>query len=227
MIFLAVIIWILLFLLWSIWLSSLFLLFDIEFFNHDNLFIYWAIISFSIISPLYWLTKVPKSKMVNDLVLNENIFFNFLIKFIALPFIIIYFLILYSYSIKVLLNFWNWPHWEVTWLVIWFTFFGYLIYIFSYSLENKYLFIKKFRKLFPFFVVPQIIMLFYAIYLRINQYDITINRYLVVSFWVWLFIISLYFIISKNKYLRIIPYSLLLILVFISIWPWSVLCSRI
>ena len=31
------------------------------------------------------------------------------------------------------------------------------------------------REAFPEVVIPQIFMLFYAIYLRINQYDITIN----------------------------------------------------
>jgi hypothetical protein len=65
-------------------------------------------------------------------------------------------------------------------------------------------------------------MLFYAIYLRINQYDLTINRYFVVIFWIWLLTISIYFIFSKKRNLVVIPTILTLFTIIISIWPWSV-----
>lgn len=65
-------------------------------------------------------------------------------------------------------------------------------------------------------------MLFYAIYLRIHQYDITMNRYFVVVFGVWLLGISLYYALSKQKYLGIIPFSIGIIVLIISIGPWSV-----
>jgi len=60
-------------------------------------------------------------------------------------------------------------------------------------------------------------MLFYAIYLRINQYDVTINRYFVVAFGLWLLVISLYYVFSKKKYLSIIPAILTLFTIIISI----------
>jgi hypothetical protein len=62
-------------------------------------------------------------------------------------------------------------------------------------------------------------MLFYAIYLRINQYDITVNRYFVVVFGLWLLVVSLYFIFSKKKNLIIIPSVLTLFVIIISIIP--------
>jgi hypothetical protein len=71
-------------------------------------------------------------------------------------------------------------------------------------------------------VLPQTIMLFYAIYLRIEQYDITMNRYFVVIFGVWLVFVSLYLLISAKKSVGVIPASLALISFFISIGPWSV-----
>lgn len=219
---LTAIIWVLLFALWSIGIMSIFLLFDLDNLDNRNIYIYWSIISFIIISPIFWLYKLPKSNTTKDLTFTETKFFSFLIKYVGLPFILVYFTILYTYSIKVLLDFTNWPNWEVAWMVIWFSFFWYLIYIFSYWLEKINSFIKWFRILFPFFVLPQLIMLFYAIYLRINQYDLTMNRYFVVTFWIWLLIISLYLIISKNKYIRFIPYSLMIIVILISNGPWSV-----
>ena len=65
-------------------------------------------------------------------------------------------------------------------------------------------------------------MLGYAIALRINQYDLTMNRYFVVVFGLWLTLISLYFILGRIKSLTIIPTTLTLITLMISIGPWWV-----
>jgi len=131
----------------------------------------------------------------------------------------IYFFILYAYSIKVLANFGDWPKWIISWMIIGFSIFWYLAYSFSQIFEEKNKFIKIFRKVFPFAVLFQLPMLFYAIYLRIAQYDFTINRYFVVVFGIWLFLISLHFIFSKKKNLIVIPLSLFLITIIISIIP--------
>lgn len=211
-----------LFWLWAIWITAVHQLFDLSWYFTNDIYWDWAIISLWIITPLFALIKIPKKREFTSNYFNENAFFSFLIKYIAIPFIYIYFIILYVYSAKVLMNFWDWPKGEVTWMVIWFSIFGYLIYIFSYIFEEKNNFIKTFRKYFPFAVIPQIFMLFYAIYLRISQYDITINRYFVVVFWIWLLCISLYYALSKKKYLWNITVLLTLFTVIISVWPWSV-----
>lgn len=115
----------------------------------------------------------------------------------------------------------DWPKSQITWMVIAFSIFGYKMYAFSYSLEKNTL-VRIFRKFFPFVVIPQVLMLFYAIYLRIYQYDITINRYFVVVFGVFLLIISLYYSLSRTKFLAMIPFVLGIIIILISIGPWSV-----
>ena len=112
-------------------------------------------------------------------------------------------------------------------MVIGFSSFGYIIYIFSYIFECGkkkawHKLISLFRKFFPYVVLPQIAMLFYAIYLRIGQYDLTINRYFVVIFWLWLLIISGYLILFQKKSLLFIPALFTLISLVISIGPWSV-----
>jgi len=207
-----------LFWLWAIAITAIDTLFDL---NIKEEFTYWnwAILSLSIISPIFALTQIPNKNNFLKNNFNENAFFSFLIKFVAIPFIYLYFFILYTYSIKVLSNFSEWPRWEVSWLVIWFSIFGYLTYIFSYIFEEKNKLIKNFRKIFPYAVIPQVFMLFYAIYLRINQYDITVNRYFVVVFGLWLLVTSLYFIFSKKKNLIAIPSLLALFIIIISIIP--------
>lgn len=208
--------------LWSIWITAVFALFDIRDLLSEKIYWDWAITALSFITPIFALTQIPGQKTFNEKSFVENKFFSFLVKYIAIPFIYIYFIILYAYSVKVLINFWDWPKWEVSWMVIWFSIFGYLIYMFSNIFENENRFIKFFRKYFPFVVIPQLFMLFYAIYLRINQYDITMNRYFVVVFGVWLWIISLYFAFSKLKQIYFIPTILTIFTIIISIGPWWV-----
>lgn len=216
------IIWWLFYLLCVIWVFAIFTLFDLK--DYEYYKIYWdlAIIVFSLFTPSYFLLQIWQNNWIYD---EKNItskLYDFLIKFIWVPFIYIYFFILYAYTLKVFLNFQDWPKWEVSWLVIIFSSFWYLLYILSKYLENNFKLIKNFRKYFPFVVIPQIFMLFYAIFLRIWQYDLTTNRYFVVVFWIWLLIISIYLIISKKKNLYIITSLLTLFVVIISVWPWWV-----
>lgn len=110
----------------------------------------------------------------------------------------------------------------ISWLVIGFSSFGYLTYIFSKPYEELSAIISTFRKFFPYVVIPQLFMLFYAIGLRIGQYDVTMNRYFVVAFGIWLLGVSLYFIVRKSPLLAFIPASLALVSFVISIGPWGV-----
>ncbi len=149
--------------------------------------------------------------------IEKNTFFKFLVKYIGIPFIYLYFFILYAYTAKVLMNLSEWPKGQIPWMVIGFSIFGYKIYAFSEALTKDNPLILGFRKYFPFAVFPQIGMLAYAITLRVGQYDITMNRYFVVVFGIWLAGISLYYGISRQKYLAILPASLAAMIILISV----------
>ena len=206
-------------LLWFIAIGSIIALFDISV-SEWKAFWYWAVFALVFCAPLYWLMHFPMVSNIDKSNFEINRFFSFLIRYIGVPFIYIYFIILYAYSIKVVMNFWDWPNWIISWMVIGFSVFGYINYIFSRPYEWKM--ISYFRQYFPIVVIPQIIMLFYAIYLRIEQYDLTMNRYFVVIFGIWLLMTSLYFVISKRKSLLMITISLTLVSFIVSIGPWSV-----
>jgi len=197
-------------------LFSYFSLFNFS--NHileDKILSTWTIFSLSFFTPIFFLFNFPNPKE-NKIIFKTNKIYNLLANYIALSAITIYFLILYAYSIKVLNNFSNWPNGKISWLVIAFSVFGYLVYFLVYITKENFKPAKIFQKYFPFLVLPQILMLFYAIFLRINQYDFTINRYLVVVFGIWLTIVSLYYIFSKKKYLGFTPTSLLILILLIT-----------
>lgn len=190
--------------------------------EYYKMYEYWFVLSAAFFAPLFWLVSFPERNSIEKHTYEMNTFFSFLIRFIAIPFITIYFFILYAYTIKVLLQFSEWPKWQVAWMVIAFSIFWYLTYIFSRVFDDTNRWIHIFRRYFPYAVIPQLWMLAYAIGLRIAQYDITVNRYLVVLFGIWLFVLSLYFILSKRKTLIIIPATLTVISLLFSVWPWSV-----
>jgi hypothetical protein len=180
------------------------LLFHME---NEQSFSYWAILSMAFLSPLVCLTKLPLHPQTPDHDFSLDRFSSFIIKFIFLPAIFLYFVILYAYTVKVLFNVFDRPQGEISRLVILFSIIGYCTYFLSYFFKELTI-VYRFRKLFPFAVLPQLFMLFYAIYLRIAQYDLTVNRYFVVIFGVWLLVVSLYFILSKRKLLLVLPATL-------------------
>ena len=211
-----------LFLLGAIAIGSVVALFDLSSWTWiEKLYGNWAITACALITPLYALIHLPDIGDIDHKKYEINRFFTFLIRYVATPAIYIYFAILYAYSVRVLMYFSDWPKGMITWLVVGFSSFGYLVYIFSRPYEDSRL-VSVFRRYFPYIVIPQIAMLAYAIGLRITQYDFTMNRYFVVVFGLWLFIISLYMIMSKRRSLIMIPLSLSFISLLISIGPWSV-----
>ena len=207
----------------AIAITAIITLFDIQSYpTWDKLYGYWAVFSLVFIAPLNGLATFPVRARIDTKKYETNVFFRFLVKYVVVPFVFVYFVILYAYSIRVLADFSDWPKGIVSWLVISFSSLGYLAYIFSKPYESEGKYIAIFRRYFPWFVLPQILMLAYAIYLRIDQYGLTTNRYFVVIFGVWLLIISLGLIIAKRKHSSIIPTTLTAIALLVSVGPWSV-----
>jgi len=84
-------------------------LFDLRDIITDKIYSDWMILALVFFSPVFALTQVPSKKEYNDDKFVSNAFFSFLVKYIAIPFICIYFIILYAYSVKVLMKFQDWP----------------------------------------------------------------------------------------------------------------------
>lgn len=188
----------------------------------DYLYQYWVIFATILVAPLFWLSQLPEHSSVTKKIGSLNSFARFIIKYAFFPAVCVYFVILYAYSIKLGISFGDWPKWEISWLVIGFSVLGYITYILSSLYEKENTGIALFRKYFPYLVLPQVIILFYSIYLRIAQYDLTMNRYFIVIFGICLWVLSLYFILSKEKRLIAFPVSFIIVPILVSIGPWSV-----
>ncbi len=144
-------------------------------------------------------------------------------QFVLLPLVTIYLGILYAYMFKIIVE-WNLPKGWVSYLVISFSTAGILSLLLIYPIrnleENKW--ISTFAKFFYLALFPLVVLLFVAIGVRIQEYGITENRYLVILLALWLAGNALYFLLSKAKNIKVIPISLCLLAFLCSFGPWGV-----
>ncbi len=143
-------------------------------------------------------------------------------RYILLPLVALYFIILFSYEMKIIFT-WNWPKGWVSQLVLWYSVVGILSLLLLYPLRERVgnLWIKMFSKWFFRALIPLVVMLFLAIIRRISDYGITESRYFVLAMAIGLFVVVIYFIFSKVKDIRIIPLVICVCALLSAYGPWS------
>ena len=137
-------------------------------------------------------------------------------QFVLLPLVTLYLAILYAYSGKILVL-WSLPKGWVSYLVLGFSILGILSILLIYPIREKQenSWIKVFSRWFYRALFPLIILLGVAIGKRVMEYGITENRYFILILAMWLTSVAIYFLVSKNKNIKLIPITLS-VLAFIS-----------
>lgn len=200
-------------------LTSLKLLFDINL--HDELFIEIWIVTVSFFNTWFFVGGIPKQfdELENSYEYPNGL--RVFSQYVLLPLLGLYLLILYSYGSKILLT-WDWPRGIVSYLIVCVSVLGILTFllIHPYSNQNEHTWIKKASKGYYFLLFPLLIIFFIAIFIRINEYGITINRYVLLLLGIWLTIVCVYTAIGKTN-IKFIPTSLAVILLLVSFGPWG------
>jgi hypothetical protein len=149
--------------------------------------------------------------------------FRNLCKYILIPIVLLYFVILYAYGAKVGLE-WSLPKGWISSLVLGFSVAGIFTYLLNFYLaeEDSSLLVKGFKKWFWWVLLPLTALLFIAIGKRIGDYGVTEERFLVAQLGVWLAVACLYFLLSKNDNIKFIPISLGL---FALVWAFGPLSA--
>ncbi|WP_396196313.1 DUF4153 domain-containing protein [Flavobacterium sp.] len=146
---------------------------------------------------------------------------KFFTQFILIPLLIIYVVILYFYSAKILIN-WQLPRGWVSYLVLAYSIVGIFALLLVHPLKDLKLksWILVFNKLFYYTLIPLILLLFVAIFTRVLQYGYTEARYFVLLISIWLTTIVLYFIFVKKSSIKFIPTSLFFFGLFSLLMPY-------
>lgn len=183
--------------------------------------IYTHFSAFSIIfgSTFIFLSFAPKGLVsLENLGKEYPIVLKFFVQFILIPLLIIYGMILYMYSGKILFT-WELPEGWVSFMVMAYSSIGIFAFFLVYPLGNTYgkSWVRFFFRIFHYTVLPLLVLLFIAIFTRLLEYGFTENRYYVLLYAIWLSLVCFYFIFWKKPTIRFVPISLF-VLAIMSIW---------
>jgi hypothetical protein len=143
-------------------------------------------------------------------------------QFVLLPLIGLYLIILYVYAGKIIFTH-EWPQGWVAWLINGYAIAGILAFLLIWPLRRNEMhqWIKTYSRFFYATLLPLIALLFVAIGIRVRSYGMTEQRYFIVIVAIWLGIMALYFIFSKIKNIKVIPFTLFIACVLAAYGPLS------
>jgi len=171
---------------------------------------------------LYFLHHFPS---IWEDVLDERPYsrgFSVLCKYILIPVILLYFIIVSAYLIKIMLQ-GTLPQGYVGYLVLGFAFVGILTYLLNYRLPeiDTDALPRWFKQGFWWLLLPTVVLMLVSIGRRIIDYGFTEPRYAVATAGMWLLGMCAYFLLSKKDNIKVIPISLALVCVFVVLSPFN------
>lgn len=171
---------------------------------------------------LFFLTGIPRNihSVEEDTSYPKGL--KLFTQYVLIPLVTIYLAILISYELKIVIQ-QSLPKGLVSILILGYSVTGILAFLLVYPVKNRadHGWVKTFSKLFFYFMLPLLILLFIAIGTRISNYGITIDRYYLVLLALWLSGITAYFIIKEKPTIQMIPASLFLLAILSSYGPQS------
>ena len=176
-----------------------------------------ALFTLGIFGSYFFLSQLPKYPRLLQVKAYSSIE-NIFTKFILTPLFILYFIILYTYTAKIIFL-GEWPKGTVSVSILLFSALSILTYLFWTPLWDKKS--QKYKNFFWWAILLQTFVLAIALYLRVEPYGWTNSRYMIGILGFWLFAISLYFILNKKASYRIIFISLPILLMLSLFSPFS------
>lgn len=142
-------------------------------------------------------------------------------QFILIPLLLVYLCILYFYGAKIIIS-GDWPKGIVSYMIIAIAVLGIFtnLLLYPYQQWKESGWIKKFHNGYYIFLIPLIVLLFFAIGIRLQDYGLTVNRYIITLMGIWLAFISIYYSLGK-KNIQTIPISLAIFMILSSFGPWG------
>ena len=181
----------------------------------------WSFSAF-LVGPVYALSLVPKQfSYVDENECEKTPGLMFMLNWILAPLILIYFLILYAYFVKLLIV-QELPLGVLAYMVTGFAGVGIATYLIGWPVREKIgaLMQKFYKYFFPALIIP-VILQFMAIGERIYTFGVTEQRYIVALSAVWLAALVFLFTWRKNTSIKLIPGILMALLALAAFGPWG------
>lgn len=208
---------------------AVFLLYSVleELFNvhaTEYCFMMTAIASWAIVFPTLLFQSVPEGEAKRDKSGKPGKFINGVTRYLLIPVMAAYILLLYAYLAKILVT-WSLPDGWVA-IPVSVSMAGTLLVVFllypSREKGNPDKAAEITAKWMPVLMLPLLALMSVGIIKRIGDYGLTIERLYVAAFNIWCYAVSVTLIINKGRRVNWIPLSFALAALLISIGPWDV-----
>jgi|GEM_PF-3410802 len=150
----------------------------------------WAFAAI-LLAPLYALSNIPKQFEYEEKDCELRRSLTFFVQWLLLPLVLFYFVILYAYFGKILILV-EIPKGQLAYMILGFSGAGILTFLTSlpYQLDQKkpFKFLRKY--FFPLLILPSLVLA-YAVFLRVEQYGITTQRFYLSAIAIYLIMISI------------------------------------
>ncbi len=194
----------------------------------DEIYLDTFLLIITIFHPLYFFSRFPVDYLSSNLDDTPDRAYTIFAHRILVPVSYLYALILFAYVVKIVVL-WSWPQGWISNMVLWFAVVGLMTYLFNYDLINQrspsYLKIFS-RWLFPYTGIMSIVLLL-AVYRRISEYGVTEPRFIVAITGVWLMFLSLYFVLSRQRDIRVLPISMIFVFLISLFGPVNMFISSL
>lgn len=144
------------------------------------------------------------------------------VQFVLIPLLLCYIVILYLYLGKILFIR-AWPKGTIGWLVSVVSVLGTFCWLLLHPLRARpgYGWIRFYAKVYFQALIPLLVLLLMAIWRRVGEYGVTVDRYLLLILCLWMMAIALWYIFRSDSDIRIVPCSLALVAILTAFGPWS------
>ncbi|MDD4189036.1 MAG: DUF4153 domain-containing protein [Eubacteriales bacterium] len=170
---------------------------------NENIMLHAANIVFLFFMPLYYLALLPnfcssedKERQKYEESAKYPSILAVLVSYILIPIYAVFSGVLAAYIAKIVMT-QVWPVGEIGPMVLGYSISGFVLYYLALKPENK--FALAFKKLFPFFLIPMIVLQLVSCAIRINAYGVTEPRYFLVLIGIFSICSAAYLIFSKVR----------------------------
>ena len=192
--------------------------------NVNGWFIYIPTFCMVLLAPLLAMSQIPEGAQKH--IRRIGPFAGFtkgVSQYLFIPLLLLYMATLYVYAAKILFT-WQLPVGWVCYLVS-ASMLGMVILIFiTYPVQHEQgkSFFKTLTRLLPLAMLPLLVLMSVAIGRRLSDYGITVSRLYVVVFNIWCYVVCIGLLLCRNRRIWWVPASFAVVLLLISVGPWSI-----
>lgn len=191
----------------------------------QSIFFEWVLpVVGSFLTPVYWLSTIPKVGQGESVTTGEPEFvgtaIGFLGQFVLVPLLLIYAAILLAYTAQIVVTR-SLPQGTIGWMVLGFVVAGAATWLVLHApfLRERGI-VRLFRRWWFWLTLIPLALFAIAVWVRVDAYGLTSERMLLIAGGVWAALLAIAFLVGHGD-IRLIPALAGVLLLILAIGPWN------